>query len=104
MVELSAEAVRWVDDEPFPGIVEVQFTDADGRRWSLVDKAPVFDADGVLRPDSAYPLEIGVACVITGSARRQEDDELVTVSTAPRGVTASDGRDEFTVRRDQLTG
>ncbi|MEU8834321.1 hypothetical protein [Streptomyces sp900116325] len=99
MGELRAEVVRWVDDEPFPGVVEVRFTDAAGRRWSLVDKAPVFDAMGALGPDSAYPLEVGIACVIIGL---QEDGELVTVSTAPHGVTATDGRDEFTVRYDQL--
>ncbi|MFE7707587.1 hypothetical protein ACFU6I_17685 [Streptomyces sp. NPDC057486] len=103
MVKLRAEAARWVDDEPFPGMVEIQFTDAEGRRWSLVDKAPVFDAEGVLGPDSAYPLEIGVACVISGSVGLQEGDELVTISTAPHDVTTTDGRDEFTVRRDQLT-
>ncbi|MFJ3963125.1 hypothetical protein [Streptomyces sp. NPDC090036] len=103
MVELRAEAVRWVDDEPFPGVVEVRFTDAAGRRWSLVDKAPVFDAQGALGPDSAYPLEVSVACVIIGSARLQEDGEVVTVSTTPHGVAATDGRDEFTVRCDQLT-
>jgi hypothetical protein len=33
--ELRCEAVRWVNDEPFPGLVEVQFVDAAGRRWSL---------------------------------------------------------------------
>ncbi|MFD7946151.1 hypothetical protein [Streptomyces sp. NPDC059744] len=102
MVELRAEAVRWVDDEPFPGVVEVLFTDAAGRRWSLVDKAPVFDAQGALGPDSAYPLEVSVACVIIGSAL-QEDGELVTVSIATHGVAATGGRDEFTVRCDQLT-
>ncbi|MDR6981379.1 MULTISPECIES: hypothetical protein [unclassified Streptomyces] len=102
-MELRAEAVRWVDDEPFPGVVEVRFTDAEGHQWSLVDKAPIFDADGVLGPDSAYPLEVGVACVIVGSAWLQEDGERVTVSTTPHGVAARDGRDEFTVRRDQLT-
>ncbi|MFC7219688.1 hypothetical protein ACFQLX_16185 [Streptomyces polyrhachis] len=92
-----------MDDEPFPGVVEVQFTDAAGHRWSLVDKAPVFDAPGALGPDSAYPLEISVACVVIGSARLQKDGGLVTVSTTPHGVAATDGQDEFTVRCDQLT-
>ncbi|WP_326814870.1 hypothetical protein OIE61_23920 [Streptomyces sp. NBC_01762] len=46
---------------------------------------------------------VSVACVIIGSARLQEDGELVTVSIAPHGVAATGGRDEFTVRCDQLT-
>lgn len=102
MIRLRAQAVRWVCDEPFPGLVEVQFTDAAGRCWSLVDKAPVFDTDGGLGPDSAFPVPIGVACVIRGDGGSTEDGDLVTVSTAPHGVESAEGRDEFTVRRDQL--
>ncbi|MFG3056712.1 hypothetical protein ACGFZP_37985, partial [Kitasatospora sp. NPDC048239] len=33
-----------MDDEPFPGIVEVRFIDATGRCWSLIDKCPIFAA------------------------------------------------------------
>ncbi|WP_416984881.1 hypothetical protein [Streptomyces sp. T028] len=100
MVELRGEAVRWVGDEPFPGIVEVRFTDAAGRRWSLFDKAPVFGSRTELRPDTAYPVEVTVACVVLGDS--SEDDAIVTVSTSPHGVAAPDGCEEFTVRRERL--
>jgi hypothetical protein len=33
--------VRWVDDEPFPGLVKVELTDATGHRWTFIDKPPV---------------------------------------------------------------
>ncbi|MFI9332125.1 hypothetical protein ACIGZJ_31850 [Kitasatospora sp. NPDC052868] len=33
-----------MDDEPFPGIVEVRFIDATGRCWSLIDKCATFAA------------------------------------------------------------
>lgn len=55
---VRCEAVRWVSDEPLPGIVEVVLTDADGTRWSLVDKAPVFDSVGVLLPTADYPMSV----------------------------------------------
>ncbi|BFV56298.1 hypothetical protein KCMC57_up14020 [Kitasatospora sp. CMC57] len=100
--ELRCEAVRWVDDEPWPGVVEVQFTDATGRCWSLVDKAPIFAAMGELGPDSAYPVEVTVACVVAEGHGLPENDEVVTVSTSPDRVTTPDGREEFAVRRDQL--
>ncbi|MFD3417670.1 hypothetical protein [Streptomyces decoyicus] len=102
MFELLCEAVRWVDDEPWPGVVEAQFTDAAGRCWSLVDKAPIFAAMGELGPDSAYPVEVTVACVVAEGHGLLENDEVVTVSTSPHGVMTPCGREEFSVRWDQL--
>ena len=102
MPELRCEAVRWVDDEPFPGIVEVQFLDAAGQRWSLIDKSPVFAQLDELTPDSVYPVKVTVACVILDDVEAPADDEVVTVSTSPDGVTTPDGRDTFTVRTSQL--
>jgi hypothetical protein len=54
--------VRWLSDEPIPGVVEVEFVDADGMRHILVDKAPIFGAD--LKPDTPYPVDVLVACEI----------------------------------------
>ncbi|MFD4693200.1 hypothetical protein [Streptomyces sp. NPDC058463] len=91
-----------MDDEPWPGVVEVQFTDAAGRRWSLVDKAPVFAAMGELGADLVYPVEVTVSCMITEAPSSPQDNEVVTVSTSPHGVSTPDGREEFTVWSDQL--
>ncbi|WP_411136725.1 hypothetical protein [Streptomyces sp. C10] len=102
MPELRCEAVRWVNDEPFPGIVEVQFVDAAGHRWSLFDKTPIFTRSAALTPDSFYPVQVTVACIILDGAMRPAGDELVAVSLAPDGVTTPDGRDTFTVSRGQL--
>ncbi|MGW6782863.1 hypothetical protein [Streptomyces sp. NPDC054987] len=111
MLELRCEAVRWADEEPWPGVVEVQFTDAAGGRWSLFDKAPIFATMGELGPDTSYPVEVTVACAVAegedlaGDGEGEDlagDGEGVTISTSPHGVTTPDGREEFTVRRDQL--
>ncbi|MEW1913630.1 hypothetical protein AB0442_35285 [Kitasatospora sp. NPDC085895] len=83
-------------------MVEVQFTDATGRCWSLVDKAPIFAAMGELCPDWVYPVEVAVACVVADGHSLAKNDEA-TVSTSPHGVTTPDGRQEFTARRNQLT-
>ncbi|MGW7447000.1 hypothetical protein [Kitasatospora sp. NPDC054795] len=91
-----------MDDESWPGVVEVQFTDAAGRRWSLLDKAPIFAVIGELGPDTSYPVEVTVACAATKEHGLEGDDEVVTVSTSVHGVTTPDGIEEFTVRRDQL--
>lgn len=81
-----------MDDEPWPGTVEVQFTDAVSRRWSLLDKAPVVAAAGELGPDSAYPVKVTVACVVAEGHDLAPDAVVVTVSTSPHGVTTPDGR------------
>ncbi|MFJ9724765.1 hypothetical protein ACIRP3_18645 [Streptomyces sp. NPDC101209] len=98
MPELRCEAVRWLDDEPFPGIVEVQFVDAAGRRWSLIDKCAIFGQSAELSPTSVYPVEVTVACDIEATA----GDGVVTVSTAPDGVSTPDGRNTFAVYANQL--
>lgn len=97
MLELRCEAVRWVDDDPFPGIVEVRFVDAAGQLWSLVDKCVVFAHHGELTRESDYPVEVTVACVVQAEAEAKVGDGVVTVSTSPHGATPPDGGEEFTV-------
>ncbi|WP_333778451.1 hypothetical protein [Streptomyces sp. IBSBF 3136] len=67
-----------------------------------MDKIPVFVAMDELGPDSPYPVEVTVACRVTEGHGLLENDEVVTVSTSPHGVMTPDGREEFSVRRDQL--
>lgn len=102
MPELRCEAVRWVDDEPFPGVVEVQFVDAAGQRWSLFDKSPIFAQFADLTRDSVYPVKVTVACEVQDDIEAKAGDDVVTVSTSPDGVTTPDGRDTFAVNQSQL--
>ena len=71
MVFLRCEAVRWVDDEPQPGLIEVRFTDAHHQQWAFIDKWPVFAGGDDLSPDSRYPAEVSILCDIltTGTSR-----------------------------------
>ncbi|MGW7139977.1 hypothetical protein ACWGVR_20495 [Streptomyces xanthophaeus] len=99
MAFLRCEAVRWVDDEPQPGLVEVRFTDAHQRQWAFIDKWPVFTGDD-LTPNSLYPVVVGVLCdVLTAD----DTASTVTISVAPWGLESLEGDIEFEVRADQLT-
>src|SRR5688500_18444538 len=105
MTRVRCQAVRWVSDEPQPGWVEVQLTDADGVVWSLFDKPPVFDAHDLLTPDAAYPLEGEMDCESLSRAADASGRELVTISTQrPWGVETETGRDLFRVAPHQLVG
>ncbi|GAB7031611.1 hypothetical protein AB0G35_21975 [Streptomyces sp. NPDC021749] len=90
-------------DEPFPGLVEVQFVDAAGQRWSLIDKSSVFARFDELTPDAVYPVEVAVRCVIQGGDEAGAGDEVVTVCTSPDGIATLEGRDTFTVNQSQVT-
>ncbi|HET9781150.1 MAG TPA: hypothetical protein VFR33_05160 [Candidatus Dormibacteraeota bacterium] len=95
---IRAEAVRWSADEPLPGLVEIELTDADGHVWRFVDKAPVFDAENVLTPTTQYPVGISVACTII----ERRDDRVVVDTAQPWGVE-SDGVARFIVHSDQVS-
>ena len=90
MKHLPVRAVRWVDNEPQPGLVEVRFTDARGMDRILIDKCAVFDANGALRPDTTFPvfLELPVEVIATQATPKGE----IAIITLPWGLT--DGQDQ----------
>ncbi|MFF4392542.1 MULTISPECIES: hypothetical protein [unclassified Streptomyces] len=103
MVFLRCEAVRWVDDEPQPGLVEVRFTDAHHQQWAFIDKWPVFSGGDDLAPDSRYPVEVGILCDILTTSNTADTSDTVKISVTPWGIESLEGRVEFEVRADQLT-
>ena len=73
MPEVYVRAVRWVADEPQPGLVECRLVDAEGVEHVLVDKTAIFDDADRLRPDAPYPIELRVGCRVV----RENDKDLV---------------------------
>lgn len=96
---VRCEAVRWVDDEPQPGLVEVVLTDVHGTRWSLIDKAPVFDATGALARGSDYPIPVLVACNVVERRSDGAGHEIVRIDLGPWGVSDQ----VFEVLADRIT-
>jgi hypothetical protein len=102
VVFLRCEAVRWVDDEPQPGLVEVRFTDAHDQQRAFIDKWPVFSGED-LHPDSSYPVEVRILCDVLATCSSSDMTDTVRISVAPWGLESLDGRIEFKVQADQLT-
>ena len=98
MPSLRCQIIRWLSTDPFPGWVEAQVVDANGREWLFHDKPPVFGEQ--LAFDDALPVEATIACeVIAGDSASR----TVTVDTSvPDGVEATDGTTRFVVLADQL--
>lgn len=63
MPDLRVQIVRFVDEEPQPGIVESQFRDAQGKVHSIIDKVPLFTSAD-LWSDSNYPQPGFIECCV----------------------------------------
>lgn len=96
-VRLRAVEGRWISDEPFPGSVEVDFLDAEGGRWTVADKAPIFvDDQCPWSADTGTPPDLVIGCHV-GSA----EDGRAIVRLA-WNAEATTGETTFLVRRADL--
>lgn len=100
---IRGEIVRWVDDEPQPGIVEFQLTDTAQKTWSFIRKFYDFTTEEVA-PDSSYPREGYIACSIVSRGLNETGREVVLIdTTAPfRGRASEEGPSRFNVFFEQL--
>lgn len=102
MLLLRGSATGWIDDEPMPGLVQIEITDADGRSHRLVEKPAVVDAHGILHERAQYPIEVAVACNPRHQAYRSGEARTVNVvDLSPWGVDDPDVL--YPVERDQLS-
>ncbi|MFK4087051.1 hypothetical protein ACI2LF_23285 [Kribbella sp. NPDC020789] len=97
MPSLRARAIRWIDTDQCPYILEAEFTDADGVRRLLVDKDVVFGGPE-LSLATIFPIEILAGCELL---TRAGDRVRITVDR-PYGIGTPDDNPEFEVYPDQL--
>jgi hypothetical protein len=96
-VEIDVEIVRFVSDEPQPGLVECVLVDAYGASHSIIEKTAISSTEN-LTAVSVYPRP----GVIAGEVRAEWEDEtgrrLARVDTKnPWGIEAVDGTSSFVV-------
>jgi hypothetical protein len=102
MSEVSVQIVRWVDDNPQPGVVEARLRDVSGREWVFVDKWPIF-AEEDLEAESNYPRPGVMRCEVVASGRDDRRREVHTIDTSrPDGVEAEGGESRFDVLAEQI--
>ncbi|GAA1992926.1 hypothetical protein GCM10009838_66040 [Catenulispora subtropica] len=101
---LTCEIVRWVADEPQPGIVEARVTDADGRQWSFLDKVAIFDMTGTVGPGSSYPQPGLIRCeALDDVSGHVAPTEMFVTTLRPDAVEAEHGQSTFRVELAQLS-
>jgi hypothetical protein len=102
-MELAVEIVRFVSDEPQPGIVACELVDAEGRIHTFIDKVPGFTVK-MLDAYSSYPLKGTLRCKKLATWRDENDRDVVRISTqSPDGIDSTEGITEFVVLASQLT-
>src|SRR4051812_8270211 len=92
---IAVSIVRWVDDEPWPGIVECKLADRFGKDWTILEKHAVVSVAG-LSSDSAYPQPGTIACrFITGGIDNNGREFAIVDTDQPWTVEADNGNTRF---------
>jgi hypothetical protein len=102
MHQLAVSIVRFTDDN-FPGWVACEFTDAEGRLHTIIDKVPVLSLED-LDATSEYPRPGAARCEVLDHWRDALGHELVRISLArPDGIETTVGLAEFVVLATQIS-
>jgi hypothetical protein len=102
MLGIRVTIVRYISDEPQPGIVECKLEDAHGREWSFVEKTAKVSAEP-LDAHTSYPQRGVVAGEIIGRSMDDAGREVIRISTErPWRVESVDGVTQFDVLAESL--
>jgi hypothetical protein len=99
---IKVNIVRYISDEPQPGVVECILEDAHGRQWSFIEKTAIVSA-AHLDAHTSYPQQGFVAAEIVGRTVDTAGREIIRVDTeGPCHVGSVDGVSQFDVLADSL--
>ena len=101
MTAVRCQIVRWISDDPQPGLVEARLIDADGRVWAFVDKQAMF-SKSILAPSTTFPVPGMIRCLVSGLDPEANRDQVVTITTARPDGLESDGTTTFFVNVSAL--
>jgi len=101
MLGVKVTILRYISDDPQPGVVECKLEDAHGRRWSFVEKTAIVSA-AHLDANTSYPQQGIIACEIVRRSRDAAREIVRISSERPWLVESVDGLTEFDVLPDAL--
>ena len=101
MPSLRVQIVRFVDEEPQPGIVEAQFRDAQGKLHSIIDKVPLFTSAD-LWSDWNYPQPGSIECRVIETIPGPGEN-LARINIGAYHFETTNESPEFVVRESELT-
>jgi hypothetical protein len=103
MPTVRCKIVRWIAEEPQPGVVEAHITDAHGRLWRFIDKTAIFSSDELLMETTEYPCPGVIRCEVIGNAVLPNGLSARAISTGrPDGVESTEGEYRFVVPSEEV--
>ena len=97
MLGFKVTIIRYIGEEPQPGIVECELVDAHGRTWKFIEKTAIVSKDD-LNADSSYPQSGVVAGEIVHRTHDKTGREIIRFNTKqPWDVESVDGVNQFDV-------
>jgi len=102
MSSIRVAIVKYLGDDPQPGLVECRLIDLHGVEWVFVDKVAIF-TDAPLHAGTAYPQPGSIRCVVRDRRVDARGNQVVTVdTTTPDDIEAIGGVSRFDVRLERL--
>jgi hypothetical protein len=102
LLGIKVTIIRYISDEPQPGVVECELKDAHGIRLSIIEKTACVSADH-LSAHSTYPQQRLVACEAIGRSRDATGREVIRIGTDSLLVVDSvEGATQLEVLPDSL--
>ena len=100
---LKIQIIKYISDEPQPGIVACQFVDANGRNWCFIDKIYIF-TEIDLRLEMKYPINGAIRGMILGKSNDINGSEAFIFDIElPDHVESIEGVTRFLVTSDQVS-
>ena len=95
--------VRWVDDDPQPGIIEFSLIDRFDRDWRFLEKVAIPTSD-TLDAESSYPQPGTIRCTVVRMMIDQRGEPCIVIDTSkPWFIESIEGASRFEVKADRVT-
>jgi len=102
MLGIKVTIVRYISDDPQPGIVECKLEDAHGRAWSFVEKTAIVSSEH-LDASTCYPQKGAIAVEEVNRRLDNAGREVIRIDTErPWSVESVDGVTQFDVLPESL--
>lgn len=103
IAELHVEIVRYLGDDPQPGIVECRFLDAVGVAHQFIEKTAVVSEE-LLSSACVYPRPAVIRCLVEDQFFGETGGKLMRINTErPWGIESTSGETRFTVLASQIS-
>ena len=93
--------MRFVDDDPQPGLVACECVDAENREHTIIDKVLIF-RDTLLDANSTYPQPGTIRCTEKARWKDSQGRDLVRVNIGGPLFESTEGLSEFVVLSKQI--